>query len=145
MGYSFITAAAKHLSMVEIDNWSSNQHEFNGVASLRRMFGTKRQYFNATFIYYDNTGEVMQEYGEVTWYDAREAHPTRTEYRLYYTENSVVRRASINDLLIVGKKSDNTIVVIIAKSGCSYYDLFMKLFGLTNITNTYVLYDRIAI
>lgn len=145
MGYSFITAGAKHLSMVEIDSWSSNQHEFNGVAPLKRMFGTMRQYINATFIYYNETGEVIQECGEVTWYDAREAHPTRTEYRLYYTDNSAVRRAKVNDLLIVGKKSDNSVVVIIAKNKSSYYNLFMDLFGLTNITNSYVVYDRIAV
>lgn len=145
MAYSFITAGAKHLSMVEIDSWSSNQHEFNGVAPLKRMFGINRQKFNATFIYYNEAGEVIQELGEVTWYDAREMHQTRTEYRLYYTNNSAVRRANVNDLLIVGKKSDNSVVVIIAKNKCSYYDLFMDLFGLTDITNSYVVFDRIAI
>ena len=30
MSFSFVTAAAKHLSMVEIDYLNSNQHEFNG-------------------------------------------------------------------------------------------------------------------
>lgn len=145
MGYSFITAAAKHLSTVEIDSLHSNQHEFNGVASLRHMLGTERQCFDTTFIYYNETGKVIQESGEMTWYDAREAHPTRTEYRLYYTDNSVVGRANVNDLLIVGKQDDNTLVVIISENGCSYYDLFMNLFGLTNITRSYVITDRIAI
>lgn len=145
MGYSFITAAAKHLSMVEIDSWSSNQHEFNGVSSLKRMFGDEKQYINATFIYYSESGEVIKEHGEVTWYDAREAHPKRTEYRLYYTDNSAVRKAKVNDLLIVGKNSDSSVVVIIAKRKCSYYNLFMDLFGLADITTSYVISDRIAI
>lgn len=144
MGYSFITAAAKHLSMVEIDSWSSNQHEFNGVSSLKYMFGTKKQYFEATFIYYSDVGEEVQEYGQVTWYDARETNPMRTEHRLYYTDNSIVKKANINDLLVVGKKSNNSVVIIIVKNGCSYYNLFMDLFGLTCISNSYVIYDKIA-
>lgn len=145
MGYSFITAAAKHLSTVEIDALSSNQHEFNGVSTLKRMFGTNKQFLNATFVYYNEDGKVVQEQGEVTWYDAREAHPTRTEYRLYYTSNTAVERAKVNDLLIVGKNDDNSVVVIITKNESKYYNLFMDLFGLIDITNSYVVYDKIAI
>lgn len=145
MLYSFVTAAAKHLSSVEIDRWSSNQHEFNGVSSLCRMLGNNRQSLTATFIYYDETGEVLSEAVNMTWYDAREAHPTRTEYRLYYSENSVIRRARVNDLLVVGKLDNNSLVVIIAKNQCEYYRLFMRLFGLNYNTSSYVIADNIAI
>lgn len=144
MTFSFVTAAAKHLSAVEIDSWSSNQHEFNGVASLRQMFGYDRQNMKANFIYYDAHAVVVDEKVDLTWYDAREMNPKRTEYRLYYTENQVVRRAQVNDLLAVGKRDDNTIVVLIIKNGSSYYDVFMDLFGMDSITNTYVICNNIG-
>lgn len=145
MRFSFVTAAAKHLSMVEIDKLSSNQHEFNGVSTLRQMFGYSKQKFDATFIYYSEDGEELKNYGELTWYDAREAHLTRREYRLYYTENNVVKLANVGDLLIVGKKEDNSVIVIVAKNGCEYYNLFMQLFGLSSITSSYTVSNDIFI
>lgn len=145
MKFSFIKAAAKHLSLVEIDSWSSNQHEFNGVSSLKELFGYNKQYFRTTFLFYDERGQSIQEYGELTWYDARENHPSRSEYRLYYTENSIVKRANVNDLLVVGKRNDNTIMVIIVKNKSPYYEIFMQLFGLSRITNNYVICDSIAV
>lgn len=143
MAYSFIKAGAKHLSSVEIDSLCSNQHEFNGVSSLKTIFGNKKQRFSATFIYYDEEGEDSKEYGTLTWYDAREANPLRTEYRLYYSDNNIVNLANTNDLLIVGKREDNTIVVIIAKNSCSYYHMFMQLFGLRNFTSSYVIANSV--
>lgn len=145
MSFSFITAAAKHLSLVEISSWNSNQHEFNGVAPLKRMFGLGKQEYDATYVYFDNTGSCIQDSGSVTWYDARENHPSRSEYRLYYSENSVVRRAAENDLLVVGKKEDGSIVIIVAENGSSYYNLCMTLFGLQSHTANYVLSNNIAI
>ena len=34
----------------------------------------------------------------LTWYDARENHPTRSEYRLYYTDSPCIGAASPDDL-----------------------------------------------
>lgn len=145
MRYSFITAAAKHLSLVEIDAWASNQHEFNGVSALRKMFGNSKCLFNVDFVYYNETGEVIHECGNVTWYDARLENPTRTEYRLYYSQNNVVKQANVNDLLIVGKKVDNTLSIIIAKNGCRCYNLFMDRFRLNYINTSYEISDRISV
>ena len=145
MTFSFITAAAKHLSMVEIDCFRSNQHEFNGVASLKRMFGPTRQHFVSNFSYYDDHGLVCEDFGQVTWYDAREDNHSRTEYRLYYTGNQVVYEASVNDLLIVGKLDNQDISIIIAKNGSSYYHLLMNLFGIKQISSTYIIRNQIAL
>ena len=43
--------AVKILSDVEVNSWTSNQHEFNGVTQMKQLFGTKKQYFNANFVY----------------------------------------------------------------------------------------------
>ena len=48
--------AIKTLSEVEVNYWASNQHEFNGVTSLKRIFGMERQYFNAKFAYMSDKG-----------------------------------------------------------------------------------------
>lgn len=67
--------AVKTLSAVEIDSWSSNQHEFHGVSALRALFGRSRQYLHARCIFLDNSGVRTASTG-LTWYDARENHPT---------------------------------------------------------------------
>jgi len=144
MPFAFATAAAKHLSSVEINNWNSNQHEFNGVASLRRMFGYNRQYLYANFIFWDNDYIVEDDAVNITWYDARENSLDRTEYRLYYTENSVVKHAQVNDLLVVGQQTDNSIVIMIVRHGSQQYNLFMRLFGMTRVTSRFVICNNIA-
>lgn len=144
MHFNFITAAAKHLSSVEIDAWQSNQHEFNGVASLKQLFGLRRQYMTANFNYYSNGTIIENELVNLTWYDARENSIDRTEYRLYYTENPVVRCAEVNDLLIVGKQENNAIVVMIIHQNSPQYHLFMRLFGMSAVTPRFILRENIV-
>ena len=68
--------AVKTLSAVEADAARSNQHEFNGVADLKRLFGKSRCAYDAKFIYLsDNDDEPVVDNGKLTWYDARENHP----------------------------------------------------------------------
>lgn len=69
------------------------------------MLGNDRQTFKASYIYIsESEDETIADEGSVTWYDAREQHPTRTEYRLYYTGNDVLYKAEQGDLLVIGKK-----------------------------------------
>lgn len=55
----FINAAAKTLRAVEVDSSSSNKHKFNGVDSLKRLFGYDRQILNATFAIYQMSIKSM--------------------------------------------------------------------------------------
>jgi hypothetical protein len=127
----FEGVAAKRLGAVEIRPSSSNQHEFNGVQPLRQMFGKRRRAFRARFIY---LGEDEDEYvtsdGSVTWYDAREHHPTRSEHRLYYPSSSVTEAAHEKDLLVIGKRSDGDLLVVIAAAGSTAENQVLWLFGL---------------
>lgn len=43
----------------------------------------------------------------VTWYDARKKHPTRTKYRLYFRTNGVMSQAKEGSTLIFGLDSKN--------------------------------------
>ena len=93
----FTGVASKRLSAVEADVLSSHQHEINGVEALKRVFGqaTGKQHFPARFVYLrDWQDEPVVADGSLTWYDAREKHPTRSEHRLYFPPNAVADRAA---------------------------------------------------
>ncbi|HSA07098.1 MAG TPA: type II restriction endonuclease [Candidatus Gastranaerophilales bacterium] len=127
----FEGVAAKRLSAVEIDSQISHQHEFNGVNGLRKMLGNDRQNFKASYIYIsESEDETLADEGTVTWYDARENHPTRTEYRLYYTGNDVLYKAEQGDLLVIGKKPDNEMVFMLAKQGTTPESQLLWLFNI---------------
>src|SRR5438309_11560185 len=88
----FTGVAVKTLSAVEADAARSHQHEYNGDAGLRRVFGkvTGKEVHEARFLYLNDTDdEPVVDSGYVTWYDARENHLSRSEHRLYFPTTSV--------------------------------------------------------
>ena len=113
----FTAVAVKRLSAVEADADVSNQHEYNGVALLKKMFGTDspKKTLATQFLYMTDDEEAMEVSGELTWYDARYNHPTRTEWRLYYPTNDVTVHAAAGDALFICMKSDGTLLEIIAR------------------------------
>jgi len=112
---SFSGAVFKRLSAVETDIARSNQHEFNGSKPLIGLFGREHpQKMQSDFIRMSDDGAVLAETGMLTWYDARARHPTRSEYRLYYYENSVTKEAREGDILLIGKRHDGSTLVLMA-------------------------------
>lgn len=129
----FSGVAAKVLSGVEADTYRSNQHEFNGVGDLKRLFGLEKHTYQAKFLYLNDTDdEPPTDEGYLTWYDARENHPTRSEYRLYFPGTSVTTCAEAGDLLVIGLRDDNTALVIIAEQGSTISNQIKWLFGFDN-------------
>jgi hypothetical protein len=132
----FIGVAAKRLSAVESDIFRSHQHEFNGVKGLKQLFGVDKQKYQAKFIYLnDHDDEPPVEEGYLTWYDARENHPTRSEYRLYFPETSVSQCAAEGDLLVIGTRPDNSVLVVIAENGSTISNQIQWLFGLSDLSH----------
>jgi hypothetical protein len=126
----FTGVAVKKLSQVEVDKTKSNQHEINGVTPLKSLLGMERQTFPARFIYLeDDEKESITEDGSLTWYDARENHETRSEYRLYYTKNSVMEAGASGDSFILGLQPDLSITVVVAKEGSISEKQLLWLFG----------------
>lgn len=127
----FIDFAVKTLSAVEADRHRSNQHEFDGVSKLRAMLGDDdKRNIPAVFIYLnDDDPEPLREEGFLSWYDARRAHPTRTEYRLYFPDTVVSDNATEGDLLIIAQRPDETLMVIIAEGGSTVASQLLWLFG----------------
>jgi hypothetical protein len=126
----FKGVAAKKLSAVETDTRTSNQHEFNGVTPLKSIFGSGKRTFPTKFIYLnDNDDEPPTDNGFLTWYDAREQHPTRSEYRMYFPTTVVSMCASAGDELFVGLRPDDTVMVIVAENGSTICNQLRWLFG----------------
>lgn len=113
----FTAVAVKRLSFVEADASVSNQHEFNGVSLLKQMFGTgkQRSVIPTIFMYMGDGNDDVATVGELTWYDARYNHPTRTEWRLYYPTNEVTTNAAAGDTLFICLKSDGKVLAIITQ------------------------------
>jgi hypothetical protein len=120
----------KRISKVEADTNKSNQHEFNGNRDLRKLLGDLRlSNKTVTFSYYNDTDGEVSNPGTITWYDAREAHPNRSEYRLYFKSNPVMDLAEPGDLLIVSLDDDGELNIIIIQEGSQIEENLLKLFG----------------
>jgi hypothetical protein len=108
--------------LVEARQKSSNQHEFNGVAELKKVFGVNRVESNALF---SVRGEQISAYAKVTWYDAREAHVSRSEFRFYFQDNPVMAFAQPGDNIIIGDDGKSQLHCILIRSGGAGHQIGM--------------------
>ena len=139
----FEGVALKRLSAVEADATRSNQHEFNGVEGLRDILGEPdgKVRFAARFLYLsDQDNAPVVEDGFLTWYDARqkarlERGVMRREYRLYFTPNPVLQRATDGDLLVIARRPDDTLLAIVAGNGTTVERQIMWLFGFPDLAH----------
>lgn len=114
----FKGVAVKYASRVETDPSSSNQHELNGVTPLRAILGAaKREFPRVRFISFGEDDSVFVREGSATWYDARENHRSRTEYRLYYSGNETMSSVRAGDLLVVALLENEELMIASAPSG----------------------------
>ena len=127
----FTGVIAKQLSGVEANLDKSNQHEFNGIASMKKLFGMERQKFKATFMFLDDDNLPVTDNGFLTWYDARENHPTRSEFRLFFPTTNVSEMSNVGDILFIALKPDKTILVIIAPNNSTIASQLIWLFGVS--------------
>ena len=128
----FSGVALKTLTAVETDPARSHQHEFNGNQDLIRVFGraTQKHLLPAKFIYLTGTDDsALVEESSVTWYDARLRHPSRTEHRLYFPDTAVSQAAVEGDLLVLAKRPDGGLLVIIARGGSTIASQLRWLFS----------------
>ncbi|TXK94611.1 restriction endonuclease [Methylococcaceae bacterium HT1] len=127
----FQGVSVKRLSSVEVNAEASNQHEFNGARGLLNLLGRdKLSDCPARFLWLGEENEGISEDSFVTWYDSREKHLTRTEYRLYFRSNPVMELAQVNDLLIVAKRPNNEFMIIVVSEGSTIENQLLWLFNL---------------
>ena len=147
MNYGYISKyfsgiGAKRLSEVEVSPDVSNQHEFNGIAEFKNIFGTEKVNFEAKFIYLSEDEEsIITDEGTLTWYDARENHTTRTEYRLYYSANEVISASAAGDLIVICRVSENELFIIAAPDASTSEKQILWLFGLGEVGNKFKVRD----
>lgn len=138
----FTGIGAKRLTDVEVAPQISHQHEFNGIAGFVEIFGKEKINFQGHFLYLaDDEEQILEENGTLTWYDARANHPSRTEYRLYYSTNSVIHAAARGDLLVIGKTGEGKLAVIVAPQGSTSEQQLLWLFGLEEVETSFVIRD----
>lgn len=133
------SVAYKRIKSVETDPASSNQHEFNGVTALRQILGTgsdKKQTFHAKFFYLSDEQTKESEL-DLTWYDARRTHPTRSEHRLYFRPNSVSELAEQGDLFILARISSENCLGFICRKDSAIENLLMNTLGLDEVSDQF--------
>lgn len=134
----FTGVAVKRLSAVEANVFRSHQHEFNGVEALKRLFGEAngKVQFLAKFMYLcDSDEDPIESEGFLTWYDARERHPTRSEHRLYFPANPAIDRAAEGDVLVLAKRPDGSVLVVVAEKDTTVSNQVQWLFGVNDLTH----------
>jgi len=108
----------KKLAEVEVNPAKSNEHEFNGVAAFKRMFGPERRTIRAHIVYLTDIEEdIIGDDICVTWYNSRENHSTRNEYRLYYQSTGCIDSAEAGDLMVIALNASNQLNIFIAREG----------------------------
>jgi hypothetical protein len=133
---------AKRLSAVEVSPDSSNQHELNGIAEFKQIFGIERTVFRARFLYLtDDEESCVEATGSLTWYDARENDPSRSEYRLYYSSDVVIGAASPGDSIFVCKISSSELFVVVAPNGSTSEKQILWLLGVQQVGNKFLVKD----
>ena len=138
----FTGIGAKRLSEVEIRPDTSNQHEFNGISEFKNIFGTEKIKFKGRFIFLsDEEDKIIEDDGSLTWYDARERHETRSEYRLYYSTNDVIAASSVNDLVIIGRTKPDELIILVAPLGSTAEKQLLWLFGLAEVERKFIVKD----
>ncbi len=130
----FSGVASKTLSVVETNPSASHQHELNGVNGLITILGEASDQairYPAKFLYLNDDSEsAVAAECEVSWYDSRRKHPTRTEHRLYFPTNEVMERATQGDLLILGRQQNDSLLIAVVESGSTTANQMRWLFGL---------------
>ncbi|WP_270374174.1 type II restriction endonuclease [Marinicauda sp. Alg238-R41] len=112
----FVNVVAKALRAVEADPARSNQHEFNGTNALKEALGNERfEQKTVRFIWLGSEEDAFDCEAFVTWYDARERHPTRSEWRLYFESNPVMELALEGALLLIACMPNGELVFILAE------------------------------
>lgn len=129
----FEGVAIKTLSAVEADLTRSHQHEYGAIRPMADFMGTPngRERLDTRFMYLDDElDEPVIEDAYLTYYDARAAQPHRSpELRFYFPTTRVSQMTEEGDLLILAKRRDGGLLVIIAAKGSTASSQLEWLFG----------------
>lgn len=140
----FSKVAVKKLTKIDLPDRGSNQHEVQGVASIRSFFGEGdciREPID--WHIFSDEKDVVSYSGNITFYDSRRNKPERSaEWRMYYS-GDVLSNAEIGDSLFLVRLDNGEIHALVFPSGSSWEKNAYILFeGLQlELPDTYTVYS----
>lgn len=139
LNQQFKAVGWKRLTNHEVDPQVSNGHEFQGVGTLRALFGdTERRDVAATYLLLeDDEDDAVVVNSTISWYDSRANQPHRApEWRLYYPKaaGAIQGRMGAGDLMVVCLTPSDSVAVILARAGSASETKLQFLFGIESDT-----------
>ncbi|MAP96386.1 MAG: restriction endonuclease [Ponticaulis sp.] len=128
----FDAVAIKTLSAVDAEPKRSNQHEIGGKTSIGKVLGRwePQVTFDVSYFWFGEDDQLITATGKATWYDTRRDNPNRAaEPRLYYEANAVTGAMKAGDTLIVARRSDNSLLIVVCEPGTTIQKQLLWLFG----------------
>lgn len=105
-------------TMVESDTLhkkTSKKTEIRNGAALRKILGDEKVKFKTQYVYMGD--KQIESLGTTTWYHYTPKSTNKKVYHLYYQKNDVMYEGQIGDTLVVAKKNDDEITLLILKKG----------------------------
>ncbi|HXE90413.1 MAG TPA: type II restriction endonuclease [Terriglobales bacterium] len=135
LGSLIAAAAYKELVNVDLPQRGSNQHEINGVQALREFFDTAETVKGPIWWhFFSDDAEPLRENGDFTFYDARQRHPTRTEWRLYYSGDFLTAADEGDVLVLIRTKAPSQgLHALVFRRDSAWLRSAERLFGVTNL------------
>lgn len=109
---------------------NSKSVEVQGTRELVRVLGESKIYYNTEFVYMSDTKIELQ--GQTTWYfyNPKSLNGAK-KYKLYYRKNDVTWAGKPNDILVIARQSDNSMLfLIVRKDSPAEHELYNVL-GMT--------------
>lgn len=135
----FEGVAAKRLSAVEADETRSNQHEYNATKNMLAFIGrpSERTRLSARFLYLSDAEPApIVEDAFLTLYDSRKGQSHRAaEYRFYFPTTAASLKATEGDLLVIAKRRDGGLLVVIAENESSVSRQIEWMFGFSDLAH----------
>jgi len=126
----FSTIFYKVIARTELESSNNHQHELN-AGGMKELFNYPKRRLDGSieWFYLGNDG-IESEESEFTYYDARERHPTRSEWRLYYKTHFITLHASEGDLLVITRHHSGRLYGFIFEKSSSWFNSAFELFAL---------------
>lgn len=112
-----VKTLAKNDSLYKGNN--STSIEIQGTKVLINVLGTEKVYYDTLFVYKGD--KEIESTGETTWYYyTPKSLNGKRKYKLYYRKNDVMRAAYAGDTLVIARKDDDEILLLIAQKGSDF-------------------------
>lgn len=135
----FDGVAIKILSAVEADQACSNQHEYNATKKMLDFMGRpdEKTRLDARFLYLnDDESDPITDDAFLTLYDSRKDQKHRSaEYRFYFPTTNVSLNTAEGDLLVIARRRDGGLLVVVAERGSTIERQIRWLFGFSEASH----------